>query len=279
MKAFTENRTKTYERVSTQKEVYGNLLLIFNKDYNKENLAEWIRIHKEMISKRKPGIIKTTKKRKVTVFQLNQEEEIIVKEFRKFNLLIRKTPLFCSKPIKAWLNANLYFSLLNGPSVPIALVIEKKFGVFSLRSYVIYRSASGFIKLNQYVQSLSSLRKEEQREFLKSLAAFLHTLRQLGLQHKDLKAGNLLVKEHENRWSFLLVDYEDLEVRPWDLRFVVKFLQQMWNSLKALSLDSSLTYSFLKFLMKPFMAKERKRLIKALKDRKNINADNKGMLR
>jgi len=27
------------------------------------------------------------------------------------------------------------------------------------------------------------------------------------------------------------------------------------------------------------MAKERKRLIKALKDRKNINADNKGMLR
>lgn len=261
-------KAKPLQEETIQKEIVGNLLLIFRKDYDKENVAQWIKDHNETISKRKTGIIKVTKKRKVTFFRLNPEEWIVIKEFRKFNLVINKTPLFRSKAVKAWLNANLYFSLLKSQSVPLALVIEKKFGPFSLRSYVIYRTPCGFVKLDRYLEDLSSCCKEEQKEFLKSLVAFLHTLRRQGLQHKDLKAGNILVKRDGANWSFLLVDYEDLESRPWNLNFIVKFLKQMRDSLKAISFDKHVVNYFLKLLMKSLAKKERKELVKTLKNSK-----------
>lgn len=261
-----KGRVKCLKEETTQKEVFGNLLLIFRKGCTKEDLAEWIKVHNETISKSKAGLIKATKKRKVTFFHLNSEEEIVVKEFHKFNLVIGKTPLFRSKPVKAWFNANLYFSLLGGQSVPLALAIEKKFGLFSLRSYVIYRTPHGFVKLDRYVEDLSNRCKGEQREFLKSLVAFLHTLCKQKLQHKDLKAGNILVKKDGNNWSFLLVDYEDLEARPWSLNFMVRSLWQMCKSLKTIkNFDSFFTYYFLKSLMKPLAPKDRKKLVKSLK--------------
>lgn len=62
-----QSRKADFVRGKTiQKELVGNLLSIFRKECTKEYLVEWIMAHKATISKRKPGIIKATTKRKVS---------------------------------------------------------------------------------------------------------------------------------------------------------------------------------------------------------------------
>ncbi len=144
------------------------------------------------------------------------KRRICVKEYRSEGVLLRSKDFFRrSKAYKGWLMGNgLVVRGISGVT-PLALLERWKWGL-RRKAFLIMESPPDYRDLRSYIKKEvfgdPSRHTEEEKAFIKELAAFMATLNNLKIAHRDLKISNILVRKDGNGWHFALTDWEDIEM-------------------------------------------------------------------
>lgn len=158
-----------------------------------------------------PRALKLTSRTRVTVQEMEVEgalQRICVKEHRSTGVLSRVFPaVLNSRGRRFWVGA--WGLMVRGFQVPSPMAMwERKHGGFRSSGVVMEMVQDG-IGLSRFVAS-PCMKGREGRRFVEEFARTLARMHELGVFHRDLKAGNIMVVDRGDAHSVLFLDLEDV---------------------------------------------------------------------
>jgi serine/threonine protein kinase len=203
------------------------------RGWKTDELLEAVQEHKDILVKGKEGLIKEDRRTAITLFDF-MKRRICVKEYRSEGALLRFKELFRrSKAWKGWLMGNGLVVRGIADITPLALLERRRWGLRQ-EAFLVMESPPDYRELRSYLQEICGdphLHREKKQAFIKALAAFMASLYNLKVAHRDLKISNILVKENGNGWCFALTDWEDIGLdREISGKRLIKGLIQMNTS-------------------------------------------------
>ncbi len=226
------SRTKRCTKKSTgfRRERVGGMTVRRRANFPKELVLAAIERHKEQTAVGGSSVLKCDGRTRVTRVALVAEgcpPSLCVKEFIRAGLLRRIGDAVVGSPARrAWVGANACVVRGIPTPNPLAMVDAGE------RSFFIAEYVENAQEVVEYISDFGRPRGREAtaawRKFLHELARFIRTVHSHRLRHRDLSGKNILVREHDGRSEFFLVDVGD--IRPGQkpsLRFKIKNLGQL----------------------------------------------------
>jgi tRNA A-37 threonylcarbamoyl transferase component Bud32 len=208
-------KSSVFESRKNSKETYYG-----RKDFGKKETDEVLALH-TLIKKNKNGpILKSSEKSVITIVEREGKESLCVKENNFINVLYALKNMFRkSRALKSWIASNgLIVRGIDTP--PPRAVVEKKFGLFVIKSYIISSFMNEAKELNDYINVFKNPAQIKNKSaFIKACAGVLKNLHSKGIYHSDLKSNNILVTESEKDiWNFYFIDLDRVLFRK-DISF------------------------------------------------------------
>lgn len=142
--------------------------------------------------------------------KLEGQVEIVVKEFCPRGVDRLKSLILPGKARKAWSGAQGLKARAIGTPPPVAY-LEKRGRLFLEKCYFLSEKVEGVEEIRALFRSLPL---PELRTLLSSLAAFLRTVHDSGILHRDLSDGNILVRRERNEiFTFSLIDTNRIRIK------------------------------------------------------------------
>ena len=114
-----------------------------------------------------------------------------------------------SRALKSWIASNGL--IVRGIDTPLPrAVVEKKFGPFVIKSYIISSFMNKSKELNEYINVFKNPAQIKSKSaFIKAYAGVLKNLHSKGIYQSDLKSNNILVAESgKDVWNFYFIDLD-----------------------------------------------------------------------
>ncbi len=136
--------------------------------------------------------------------------EIVVKEFLPRGINRLKSLFLHGKALKSWSGAQALLDRSIGTPFPVAY-LEKRRNFFLERGYFLSEKIEGVEEIRTLFRRLTS---RELQALLASLAAYLRSVHEGGILHRDLSDGNILVKrENHKEFYFHMIDTNRIRVK------------------------------------------------------------------
>ncbi|MBN1272014.1 MAG: hypothetical protein JXB26_07045 [Candidatus Aminicenantes bacterium] len=146
---------------------------------------------------------------KVEISSFKVKRIVVIKEYRTRGVDTLKSALLPSKAVRAWRGAAALVKRDVETPFPIAFFQSKK-GPFVDRSFFI----SEWVEYYREIRELFQEKDEEKlRPLLVALSDFLCRCFNKNILHRDLSDGNILVKEQNGVYRFMMVDTNRIRVR------------------------------------------------------------------
>ncbi|MBN1222615.1 MAG: hypothetical protein JXB23_05170 [Candidatus Aminicenantes bacterium] len=136
--------------------------------------------------------------------------DVVIKEFRTRGLDKLKSGFQKSKARKAWLGSTALHGAGLETARPVAY-LEKRGPVFLQQSFFLAEHISGAREIRFLFRELPP---DALEPLVRELAAYLSQCRWLGILHRDLSDGNILVKKDgDGRYRFFLLDTNRIRLK------------------------------------------------------------------
>lgn len=207
-----QSRTKRCLKESTEFSIQKKrgILCYHRRDYPLDHLKQVIEVHRSLIREKPSALAKQSPD--VTVSLLNDGRgRVGVKQFHYSYFWDNFRDLFRpSKGLRSWVAGNGLIARGVPALRPLAL-LEQRNGWGWREDFVVMEAPEKGLEMDRYIlRGFGGFGKK--RMFIKHFAQWLAHLHAKNLYHRDMKACNILVSDHRERWEFHLLDLEDIRL-------------------------------------------------------------------
>jgi tRNA A-37 threonylcarbamoyl transferase component Bud32 len=183
--------------------------------FSSENLRLALDGHRGCLAGGPGRLLKDDARTRVTAIALADGREVIVKEYRTGGLARRLEDLVRpAAPLREWRAAHEL--ALRGVAAPAALGLVLPAALAVASAFVVLEAIDGAEPVNRYVlrRCADAVARPQRLRLLHSVADLLCSLHERGIEHRDLKGSNLLVRERGEGFELFLVDLAEVRFSP-----------------------------------------------------------------
>ena len=198
-------KSSVFEIMKNSKETYYG-----RKDFGKKETGTVLALH-ALNKKNKNGtVLKNSEKSVITIVEREGKDPLCVKENNFINIFYALKNMFRkSRSLKSWIAANGL--MVRGLDTPLPrAVVDKKFGPFVIKSYIISSFMKEAKELNDYIDIFKNPEQLKNKSaFITACAMIFKKLHDREIYHADLKSNNILVTAGKSKsWKFYFVDLD-----------------------------------------------------------------------
>jgi tRNA A-37 threonylcarbamoyl transferase component Bud32 len=179
--------------------------------FSSESLRLALDRHRECLAGGAGRVLKADARTRVTAIPLEQGSERIVKEYRAGGLARRLEDLVRpAAALREWRAAQQL--ALRGVPAPAAFALLLPAPLAAGSAFVVLEAIAGAESVNRYVlrRCVGAAARERRLRLLDAVADHLRSLHERGIEHRDLKGSNLLVRERGSGFELFLVDLAEV---------------------------------------------------------------------
>jgi tRNA A-37 threonylcarbamoyl transferase component Bud32 len=179
--------------------------------FSSENLRLALDGHRGCLAGGPGRLLKDDARTRVTAITLADGREVIVKEYRAGGLARRLEDLVRpAAPLREWRAAHEL--ALRGVAAPAAFGLALPAPLAAASAFVVLEAIGGAEPVNRYVlqRCAGDAARGRRLRLLDAVADQLRSLHERGIEHRDLKGSNLLVREREAGFELFLVDLAEV---------------------------------------------------------------------
>lgn len=137
------------------------------------------------------------------------EKKVYIKEHLDRSILdVVKHLVHASRARRAWKAAMMLAE--NGIQTPAVIAMgEEKSGLFNVRNFLVTLEVENALDIFQLIcDRQKNLTVKLKRELIRAFGRTVGKMHANNIFHGDMRLGNVLVRQDENRWSFFFLDNE-----------------------------------------------------------------------